>query len=295
LVERATWSRKLFLNFNYALLAFISFLCLFPIVQMIAISFSSGTAVASGRVTIFPVEFTTDAYRYVLRNKAFMDAVWVSVERVLLGCSLQMLLLVLIAYPLSKEVSAFRHRTLYVWFFMITILFSGGLVPTYLVIKNTGLLDSIWALVIPGAVPVFSVVLMLNFFRSLPKEMGEAAFIDGAGHWTTLIKIYIPLSKPGIATLLLFSVVGHWNSWFDGIIYMNSPSNYPLQSYLQSIVLMKQDSSALSVLDQSILANLSDRTLKSAQIGLGAFPILLVYPFLQKYFMKGIVLGSVKE
>ncbi|GBG11041.1 carbohydrate ABC transporter permease [Paenibacillus agaridevorans] len=295
MVERATWSRKLFLNFNYALLAFISFLCLFPIVQMIAISFSSGTAVASGRVTIFPVEFTTDAYRYVLRNKAFMDAVWVSVERVLLGCSLQMLLLVLIAYPLSKEVSAFRHRTLYVWFFMITILFSGGLVPTYLVIKNTGLLDSIWALVIPGAVPVFSVVLMLNFFRSLPKEMGEAAFIDGAGHWTTLIKIYIPLSKPGIATLLLFSVVGHWNSWFDGIIYMNSPSNYPLQSYLQSIVLMKQDSSALSVLDQSILANLSDRTLKSAQIGLGAFPILLVYPFLQKYFMKGIVLGSVKE
>lgn len=295
MVERASWSRKLFLQFNYVFLALISFLCLFPIVQMIAISFSSGTAVAAGRVTIFPVEFTTAAYQYVLRNKAFMDAVWISVERVLLGCSLQMLLLILIAYPLSKDVSAFRYRTLYVWFFMITILFSGGLIPTYLVIKDTGLLDSIWALVIPSAVPVFSVVLMLNFFRSLPKEMAEAAFIDGAGHWTTLAKIYVPLSKPGLATLLLFSVVGHWNSWFDGIIYMNSPDNYPLQSYLQSIVLMKQDSSALSVLDQSILANLSDRTLKSAQIGLGALPILLAYPFLQKYFMKGIVIGSVKE
>ncbi|GBF72489.1 carbohydrate ABC transporter permease [Paenibacillus sp. 598K] len=295
MVERATWSRKLFLGFNYVVLALISFLCLFPILQMVAISFSSGTAAASGRVTLFPIDFTTDAYRYVLRNQAFMDAVWVSVERVVLGCSLQMILLILIAYPLSREVSAFRHRTLYVWFFMITILFSGGLIPTYLVIKQTGLIDTIWALVIPSAVPVFSVVLLLNFFRSLPKELAEAAFIDGAGHWTTLFKIYVPLSKPGIATLLLFSVVGHWNSWFDGIIYMNSPDKYPLQSYLQSIVLMKQDSAALSVMDASVLANLSDRTLKSAQIGLGALPILMVYPFLQRYFMKGIVMGSVKE
>ncbi|MBP1991876.1 carbohydrate ABC transporter permease [Paenibacillus eucommiae] len=295
MVEHASWSRKWFLSFNYIVLALMAFACLFPIIQMVAVSFSSGTAASSGRVTVFPIEFTTDAYRYVMRNEAFMRSVWVSVERVVLGSSLQMLMMVLIAYPLSKDVSIFRFRTVYVWFFMITILFSGGLIPTYLTIKMTGLMNSIWALVIPNAVPVFSVVLLLNFFRNLPKELSEAAFIDGAGHWKTLWKIYIPLSTPGLATLLLFSLVGHWNSWFDGIIYMNSPDNYPLQSYLQTIILLKQDSAALSVLDANILSNLSDRTLKSAQIGLGALPILLVYPFLQRYFMKGIVLGSVKE
>ncbi|RAV21026.1 carbohydrate ABC transporter permease [Paenibacillus contaminans] len=295
LVERASWSRKSFLAFNYIVLSVMALACLFPIVQMVAVSFSSGAAASSGRVTIFPIEFTLDAYRYVMRNDAFMRAVWVSVERIMLGCTLQMLMMVLIAYPLSKDVSKFRYRTVYVWFFMITILFSGGLIPTYLTIKATGLLNTVWALIIPSAVPVFSVVLLLNFFRNLPKELSEAAFIDGAGHWKTLWKVYIPLSTPGLATLLLFSLVGHWNSWFDGIIYMNSPERYPLQSYLQTIILMKQDSSALSVMDANILANLSDRTLKSAQIGLGALPILLVYPFLQRFFMKGIVLGSVKE
>jgi putative aldouronate transport system permease protein len=204
-----------------------------------------------------------------------------------------MLMIILTAYPLSKETKALRLRTVYVWIFFITILFGGGLIPTYMVIQKTGLLNTIWALIIPNAVPVFSVVLLLNFFRGLPKELEESAFIDGAGHFTVLWKLFVPLSLPAIATLTLFSMVGHWNAWFDGIIYMNSPDKYPLQSYLQSVVIM-QDLAVQSLTNDDLLKQISNKTFRAAQIFLGALPILLVYPFLQRFFMKGIILGSVK-
>jgi putative aldouronate transport system permease protein len=161
-------------------------------------------------------------------------------------------------------------------------------------IRMTGLLDSIWALVLPGAVPVFSVILLLNFFRGLPKEIEESAFMDGAGHWKVLWSIYVPLSMPALATIALFTLVGHWNSWFDGLILMNSPERYPLSSYLQTVVIDKT-MTTMKGNDWMSLAQISDRTAKAAQIFLGALPILLVYPLLQKYFVKGIVLGSVKE
>jgi len=137
-------------------------------------------------------------------------------------------------------------------------------------------------------------ILLLNFFRGLPKELEEAAYMDGAGHWTTLWRIFVPLSTPVLATITLFATVHHWNSWFDGLIFMNSPMNYPLQSYLQTVVI-QQDLSANTNVDLDSLAEISDRTAKAAQIFLGALPILLVYPFLQRFFVKGIVLGSVKE
>jgi putative aldouronate transport system permease protein len=171
---------------------------------------------------------------------------------------------------------------------------SSGLIPWYIAIKNIGLIDSIWALVLPGAVNVFNVVLLLNFFRNLPKELEEAAFIDGAGHWRSLWNIYVPLSAPSLATLTLFTVVWHWNAWFDGLILMNSPDHYPLQSYLRTVVI-DMDSMFRSTQDLTDLAEISDRTSKAAQIFLGTLPILLVYPFLQRYFIKGITLGSVKE
>lgn len=160
-------------------------------------------------------------------------------------------------------------------------------------IKSVGLLDTLWALVLPSAVSVFNVILLMNFFRELPKEIEEAANMDGAGHWRTLWSIYLPLSKPAVATITLFIVVFHWNSWFDGLIYMNSTTNYPLQSYLQTIIINVDPSTATTndLLDMSAI---SDRTFKAAQVFLAAFPILIVYPFLQKYFMKGLVMGSVK-
>jgi putative aldouronate transport system permease protein len=200
-----------------------------------------------------------------------------------------------LAYPLSKEVKTFRIRTYLAWFVVFTMLFNGGLIPTYMIVRETHLLNSIWSLVIPGAVPVFDVLLMLNFFRGLPKEMEEAALIDGAGHWTILFNIYLPLSLPALATIGLFATVGHWNEWFSAMIYMNSPEKYPLQTYLRTVII-EQDLNQLDPGDAiRQLQDLSLRTTRSAQIFLGALPILMVYPFLQKYFVKGIVLGSVKE
>jgi len=193
---------------------------------------------------------------------------------------------ILSAYPLSKEKKDLDGRSFYAWFFVFTILFSGGLIPTYMVVSKTGLIDTIWALVIPSAVSVFNIILLLNFFRGLPREVEESAFMDGAGHWTVLCRMYIPMSLPVLATIALFTMVFHWNSWFDGLIYMNFPENYPLSTYLQLMVInsnpMKTDPNNLSG-----ILEISERTTRSAQIFLGALPILIVYPFLQRFFCKG--------
>lgn len=293
MVENRSIGRRLFLIGNYGFLALLAFICLFPIIHVLAVSFSSSGAAAAGRVGLWPIEFTTKAYAYVLNKQEFTRSFGVSLQRLLLGTALNMIMCVLIAYPLSKETRDFKFRSVYVWYFFITILFGGGLIPTYMTVKNTGLMDTIWALVLPGAVPVFNMILLLNFFRGLPKELEEAAFIDGAGHIRTLWSIYVPLSKPVLATVLLFTMVSHWNAWFDGLIYMNDPTNYPLQSYLQTVII-QQDMSAMSDSDVELMKQLSNQTVKAAQIFLGALPILAVYPFLQKFFVKGIVLGSVK-
>lgn len=278
---------------NSSFLIISALLCIVPLIHIAAVSFSSSSAAAAGKVILWPVEFSLNSYAYVARRPAFWHSMLISVERVALGGFINLILTILCAYPLSKEKSEFRFRTFYAWAFFITMLFSGGLIPWYIVIKQAGLIDSIWALVLPGAVPVFSVILMLNFFREIPKELSEAAFIDGAGHWTTLWKIYVPVSTPALATITLFALVGHWNSWFDGLILMNKADNYPLQSYIQTIV-VQRSYSMLTRAEIAELATVSDRTLRSSQIFLGTLPIILVYPFLQKYFVKGIVLGGVK-
>ncbi len=234
---KASFGRKLFLGFDYSFMIVLALLCMFPLIHVLAVSFSSNSAASAGLVSLWPVGFNLKSYEFVLQKEEFLRSVGVSVQRVVLGSLIQMLLIVITAYPLSMEVTRFRLRTAYAWYFLITILFGGGLIPTYMVIKDMGMLDTIWALLIPSAVPVFSVVLLLNFYRGLPKELEEAAFIDGANHLRTLFSIILPLSLPAIATLLLFSMVGHWNAWFDGLLYMNRPENYPLQSYLQTLII----------------------------------------------------------
>ncbi|KEQ22281.1 carbohydrate ABC transporter permease [Paenibacillus tyrfis] len=290
---KTSLGRKLFIACNYIFLALLSFLCLMPIIHILAISFSSGTAAAAGKVTLWPVEFTTAAYNNVFGKPEYLRAFWVSVQRVVLGTTLSMFLTILTAYPLSKEPRQFRLRTFYAWFFVFTILFSGGLIPTFLTIKSLNLIDSIWALILPTAVPVFNVILLLNFYRNLPKELEESSRIDGAGHFTTLWKIYVPLSLPALATTGLFTMVGHWNSWFDGMLYMNHTENYPLQTFLQTVII-KMDFRFIKAENAELMLKLSDRTSRAAQIFVAAFPILVVYPFLQKLFIKGIVMGSVK-
>lgn len=296
MLSNRTVGEKIFSVFNYIFLAISAILCLFPIVHVLALSFSSSSAATAGKVMFLPVEFNTKSYEYALSKGEFLTSFAVAIKRVVLGSSLNMFLTILAAYPLSKEKNEFHMRDFYAWFFFIAILFSGGLIPWYMVIKETGLLNSIWALIIPGAVPVFNVIILLNFFRQLPKEIGESAYVDGANYWSVLWKIYVPLSTPALATLLLFTTVNHWNSWFDGLILMNYPEKYPLQSYLQTVV-VSRDASVLAHATKEeleILQTISDRTTKASQIFIAAFPILCVYPFLQKYFVKGIVLGSVK-
>jgi len=262
-------------------------------INVLAVSLSSSSAAAAGYVKLWPVDFTLDSYKYALSKPEFVRAFIVSLKRVALGYVINILLCILVAYPLSKSKKTFKWRDFYAWFFIITMLFNGGLIPTYMVVRYLGLRDNILALILPGAVPVYFMILLMNFFRELPQEIEEAAYIDGAGYWTSLWKIYIPLSKPALATVTLFIVVGHWNSWFDGLIYMNSMENYPLQSYLQTTVI-GVDFNRASLSNLASLAEVSDRTFKAAQVFVGSLPILIVYPFLQPFFIKGLVLGSVK-
>jgi putative aldouronate transport system permease protein len=291
---KATQGEKVFRLLNYVFLAAAAFVCFLPLLNVLAVSFSSSTAAAAGRVGLWPIDFSLDSYRYAAGRREFIASFWVSLERIGIGYFVNMLLTILIAYPLSKGKGDFEARGAYAWFFIVTMMFSGGLIPTYMVIRKLGLLDSIWALVLPGAVPVFNVILLMNFFRELPKEIEEAAYIDGAGHWRCLIKIFLPLSKPALATISLFVLVGHWNGWFDGLIYMNSAAHYPLQSYMRTII-MTPDLSMMSSSELLLnMGDVSDRTTNAAMVFLAALPILCVYPFMQKYFMKGLVMGSVK-
>jgi putative aldouronate transport system permease protein len=277
----------------------ISLTCILPFINLLAISFSDKIPVTAGRVTFWPKGFTTSAYGFIMSNSAFIKAVLVSVRRTLLGVAINVLLIVLTAYPLSKSTSDFRARSFFAWFFVITMLFSGGLIPGYMIVRNTKLMDTIWALVIPGAIPVFSMLVVMNFMRSLPKELEEAAYIDGASHIQTLLWVILPVSTPTIATVTLFAFVGHWNSWFDGLIYMNKVENYPLQTYLRTLVvnpeLFFRNAAAFTSSDiQRFLNVINARTSAAAQLFLATVPILMIYPLLQKYFVTGLVLGSVK-
>lgn len=289
-----SWSRKTFEIANTLFLGFLGILCVLPLVYVAAVSFSSSAAAAGGLVYFWPVDFNLESYTFVMNKPEFLLSIGVTLQRVVLGLAVNMLVTILIAYPLSKDNKSLKGRTLYVWIFVFTALFHGGLIPVYMTMKTLGLMDTLWALILHNAVPVFNVVILLNFFRGIPKELEEAAFMDGAGHTTTLWRVYVPLSLPSLATIILFACVGHWNAWFDGIIFMNSPDNYPLQSYLYTVVNAVNTLLANST-DMDALAAVSSRTVTAAQILLGALPILALYPFLQRYFMHGMVLGSVKE
>ncbi|WP_168123675.1 carbohydrate ABC transporter permease [Paenibacillus sp. HB172176] len=286
-------SYAVFTVFNYFALAVLAVLCVLPILHMFAVSFSSRAAATANIVNFWPVGWTSEAYTTTLGNDSFLRSLWIAVERTVLGTGVSMLLVIMAAYSLSKTSLKFPGRSTYTWFFVFTMLFNGGLIPTYFLINELHLMDTLWALILPTAVNVWNMILMLNFFRSLPQELEDAALIDGAGHFTVLWRIFFPISMPAVATLSLFAMVFHWNSWFDGVIYMNSKDNYPLASFLHAMV-VSNNLRQLGMSAQDV-ANISNRTVKAAQLFIGTVPILLVYPFLQKYFVKGIVLGSVKE
>lgn len=283
---------RIFGIFNYTGLFIISLICVLPLIHVLAVSFSAKSAADANLVSLWPIDFTLEAYKKTLNNPAFIQSLWVSIKRTVLGTGLTLLLAFLAAYPLSRENNSFKGRNVYSWLFVFAMVFNGGLVPFYIMIQKVGLMGSFWALVLPGAVNIYLTILMMNFFRGIPKELEEAALIDGAGHFRTLFSIFLPVSKPAIATLGLFSIVFHWNSWFDGLLYTNAPGQYPLATFLQTVIIQR-DMSSLS-LDPITMDLISQKTVNSAQIFIGALPVLIIYPFLQKYFVKGLVVGSVK-
>jgi putative aldouronate transport system permease protein len=290
--------RKIFLVCNTVFLLIVAAVCVVPFVNLLAVSFSDKVAVSAGEVTFYPVGFTLVSYEFITNTSKFVQSLVVSLKRTALGVPINLLLIVLTAYPLARTKKEFRARNIFSWFFVVTILFNAGLIPNYMMVRTTGLIDRIWALVLPGALPVFSMLVVMNYMRSLPKELEEAAYIDGATHVQTLLRIILPVATPTLATVALFAFVGHWNSWFDGMIYMNKIQHYPLQTYLQTVVINPEEflrsNTDLTGNLTRYLAMVSARTTGAAQMFLAMIPILAVYPYLQKYFTTGLVIGSVK-
>jgi putative aldouronate transport system permease protein len=292
MVEDRGWASRLFDIANHAFLTLFGLLCLAPLVHIFAVSLSDRSASAGGFVTFWPIGFTLANYGKIFEAGAVYRAGLISIQRTVIGTALNLFLTVLTAYPLSKSTQAFKGRTVFMWYFVFAMLFSGGLIPWFLVIRQLGLLNKIWALILPGAVPIWNVILMMNFFRDVPVELEEAATIDGASHWRILWHVYLPISLPALATMTLFSAVGHWNAWFDGMILMTKNTLYPLQTFLRTVV-VEMDLTLLSMNIEDLRV-LSDRSAKAATIFVSTIPILIVYPFVQRYFITGIRLGAVK-
>ena len=281
----------------FVILFFIAFICIIPILNSVAISFSDKTSAAIGRVVFWPINFNVSSYTQILQEGRFFTAFGVSIERVVLGGLTNIFLVILTAFPLSKETKAFRARNIYMWIIVFTMLFNGGLIPNFILVKSLNLLDSIWSLILPGAVPVFSVIILMNFFKGIPKSLEEAAIVDGASPLTILVRIFIPLAMPSIATIALFSIVGHWNSFFDGKIFINTMSKQPLSTYIQSLTVELNFQALQSMRPDEIIRKLemSNLTFNSAKVVVSMIPLLIIYPFLQKYFVTGLVMGAVKE
>jgi putative aldouronate transport system permease protein len=291
-----TLSSVIFDIVNHIFLIMLLLACLLPMLHIIAISFSDSASAGANLVTFWPMGFNTEAYKLVFKSNAFLNSFVISILRTVSGTVLNMILVIMAAYPLSKNKDEFPGRNIFMWFYIIPMLFGGGLIPFFMLVKNLGLMNNFLVLILPSAVPIFNVIILMNFFRGINKSILESATIDGAGSVTMLVRIMLPLSVASIATLTLFSLVDYWNEWFTPLIFMNGAEKWPLQTLLQQLISATAiDFKNFKVEDVIRLKKLSDRSFKAAQIVFSTIPILCVYPFLQKYFIKGLTLGSVKE
>ena len=276
---------------NYFFLSALAFICLYPFLNVVAYSFSGYNAVLSGKVTFYPIDITLNAYKTIMKNSQIWSAMWVTIFTTMMGTLIGLILTIAAAYALSRDY--LPGKGILSGLILFTMYFSGGIIPTFLVVKGLGMYDSLTSLFIPQAVNVFNFIVMRTFFRQLPTELEEAARIDGANEMQILFKIILPLSIPIIATIGLFYAVNYWNSYFDGLIFSNFPDSYPLASFLYTVV-VKRDMSLLSIEQIREMAMVDDRTIRCAQIFISLIPIMIIYPFAQKYFVKGMTVGSVK-
>jgi putative aldouronate transport system permease protein len=284
---------KVFGVFNVIVLAVIALLCLYPFLYTVTISFSTAAEASRDGLHLYPREISFTSYKMVLTNPNIVTGYINSIFRTVLGTILTVTASCIAAYPLARR--EMPHRALITFIIVFTMLFGGGMVPGYLLIKHLGFINTIWALVVPGMLSAFNIIIVKNFFQSLPESLVESARMDGAGEWRILFQIYIPLSKPVLATVALWSAVGHWNAWFDALLFITDDSKQVLQTFLQRIVIESgTQMMELGITDTSVL-QFTGETIKAATIIVTILPIICVYPFVQKYFVKGIMLGGVKE
>lgn len=278
--------------FNMILMTAICFVTLYPIWYIIVNSLNEGTDAMLGGIFWWPRKFTLDNYKAVFQNSGVMKAFSVTVLRTIAGTATNVFFTAMVAYPLSK--SNLVGRKFYMAMGTITMFFSGGLIPTFLLYKNMNLLDSFWVYIIPGLFNFFNLIIFVNFFRDIPSALEESASIDGATDWTTFIRIILPLSKPVLATIALFTGVYHWNDYFAGVIFINNPNLQPIQTFLYRIV-AESGSTQMMATASNITRSTTSLSIKLSTMVVTTVPIVCVYPFLQKYFVKGMMVGAVKE
>lgn len=291
---KESFGDRIFLLAIYVFLTLVMLAVLYPLVYIVSSSFSSPRAVVSGQVWLFPVEFSLRAYKSIFRSSQLMTGYYNTVVYTVFGTLINLAFTILMAYPLS--VRQFYGRHLFMTLLMITMFFSGGLIPTYLLVKELNMLDTRWAMWLPGALSVFQVIVARTFFQSsIPQELAEAAQMDGCRDTRYLVSVVLPLSKPIIAVMTLMYAVGHWNAYFDALIYLRSEKLFPLQYVLRNLLI-------LNAADPEMLANTAakirdqgfEQALKYALIVVSSVPVLIMYPFVQKHFVKGVMIGSLK-
>ena len=287
-----TGGERTFETINLIVLILIGALMLFPFLNMAAKSFSSENAILTGKVLFWPVGFQTGTYKYVMRQAQFWNSFKVSVFITVMGTAGAMILSCLTAYPLSKTWLYGRKPLLLL--FVFTMLFGGGMVPSYLLMRSLGLINTIWVLFVPAMLSVYNMILLKNFFEDIPESIEESAELDGAGSLRILVSIVLPMSLPAIATIGLFYAVGFWDNYMSGLLYITKPELKPLQQYLYEIVTESINVDETLSMDAQENAALNTDAIRSATIMLACVPIMCVYPFLQKYFVKGMRVGSVK-
>ncbi len=283
---------RFFLAVCYVFITLLGVVCLYPFMNVVAKSFSSDEYVYAGKVQgIWPLGFNLNAYQYILNSPRYLVTMKNTVFITVVGTVLNLMLTVFMAYAVSRKDMPGARIIMFAYIF--TMMFGGGLIPTYLAVSQIGLLNSLWALILPGLVSSYNLILMRNYIQGLPEELEDSASIDGASQFQTMMRIILPLTLPSLATIGLFLAVGHWNAYFNALIYINSRDKATLQIYLREMLISTQNAGLDSGLDE-LAAMASSEGVQGACVVATALPIILVYPFLQKYYVKGMTLGAVK-
>lgn len=293
-IIRESGSDRVFTIVNYVILSIVLILVLYPLIYVVSASFSSSYAVLSGKVWLWPVEPSLDGYKAVFKNKNIVTGFQNTVFYTAVGTFINVIMTILAAYPTSRR--DFRGRNFFMLLFVFTMMFSGGLIPTYFVVKDLHMINTVWAMLIPTALSVWNVIIMRTYFQiTIPNELLEASQLDGCNDFRFLLKIVLPLSGPIIAVIALFYAVGHWNQYFNAMIYLKDPQLYPMQLILRDILVQNEVKIDMLGDVKSAAARQGLRELlKYSLIVVSSVPLLLIYPFVQKFFVKGVMIGSIK-